>query len=146
MTQQTKTRSIKEINAEFEKVFTNSNLPKTQRSLRECGTDDFTQFDSFKLNLQGNKTFVLVKFAKSFDPSKQMEYKQKSLIFEDKLRDLHLSYLNLEIQEAINPNSPSIGYLIWDEYTDTEDVLLQALSDWQTKYENMTAIIFKHKG
>ncbi|PWL73858.1 hypothetical protein DBY21_09985 [Candidatus Gastranaerophilales bacterium] len=114
--------------------------------MRECGTDDFTQFDSFKLNLQENKTIVLVKFAKSFDPSKQMEYKQKSLIFEDKLRDLHLSYLNLEIQEAINPNSPSIGYLIWDEYTGTEDVLPQALSDWQTKYENMTAIIFKHKG
>lgn len=31
MTYQSETRSIKEINAEFEKVFTNSNLPKTKR-------------------------------------------------------------------------------------------------------------------
>lgn len=74
------------------------------------------------------------------------EYKQKAIIFEEKIRDANLSFLKLNILDTYNVYNPSSGFIVWDEYSDTKGrKLLQTIQDWKTKYENMEAIIFQYE-
>ena len=113
--------------------------------IREC-IDDFSVVDYFKLSFESGDVIALITFEAPFEDEKMPEYKQKAIIFEKKIRDANLSFLKLNILDTYNVYNPSSGFIVWDEYSDTNGrKLLQTIQDWKTKYENMDVIIFQYE-
>ena len=142
--------SIKMLNNEFKRVFAQPlGIRETTLRLRECIDgidDDFTEVDNFKLSFEAGEVIALITFEAPFDDEKMPEYKQKSVIFEEKIRDENLSFLKLNILDSYNVCNPSSGFIVWNEYADTNGIkLLQTIQDWKAKYENMDVIIFQYE-
>lgn len=138
--------SIKRLNKIFDHVFANPlNFRETALMIREC-IDDFSLVDSFKLSFEAGDVIALITFEAPFDDEKIPEYKQKAVIFEEKIRDANLSLLKLNILDTYSVCNPSSGFIVWDEYSNTNGrKLLQTIQDWKNKYENMEAIIFQYE-
>lgn len=142
--------SIKRLNNEFKRVFAKPlTFRETALKIRECidgMDDDFTEVDAFKLSFESSDVIALITFEAPFDDEKMPEYKQKSVIFEEKIRDAKLSFLKLNILDSYNVCNPSSGFIVWDEYSDKNGrKLLQTIQDWKAKYENMDVIIFQYE-
>ena len=142
--------SIKMLNNEFKRVFAQPlGIRETTLRLRECIDgidDDFTEVDNFKLSFEAGEVIALITFEAPFDDEKMPEYKQKSVIFEEKIRDENLSFLKLNILDTYNVCNPSSGFIVWNEYSDTNGIkLLQTIQDWKAKYENIVVIIFQYE-
>ena len=142
--------SIKMLNNEFKRVFAQPlGIRETALRLRECIDgidDDFTEVDNFKLSFEAGEVIALITFEAPFDDEKMPEYKQKSVIFEEKIRDENLSFLKLNILDTYNVCNPSSGFIVWNEYSDTNGIkLLQTIQDWKAKYENIVVIIFQYE-
>ena len=138
--------SIKRLNRTFDQVFAKPlNFKETALMIREC-IDDFSVVDYFKLSFESGDVIALITFEAPFEDEKMPEYKQKAVIFEEKIRDANLSFLKLNILDTYNVYNPSSGFIVWDEYSDTKGrKLLQTIQDWKTKYENIEAIIFQYE-
>ena len=148
MEQRTTSKTFKELNAEYEKLFAGMNTRRIHKRLREClSCEDYSSpLNSFKTALETCANSVIVTFKCPLTDEKINDYIPKMAIFEDKLLDQKFNFLKLNIFELYNTYSPEMGYFIWDDYPDTNDgKLLKAVDDWESKYgDNITVILFQY--
>lgn len=98
-----KTRTFKDINDEYTKLFKDMNIPRTVRRLSECvevtdGTS-YTPQDIFQDKFIDKELLFFVNFKPEFAIDDTEEEKNlRALTFETKIREAGLSYLKLVIQ------------------------------------------------
>lgn len=135
--------SIKDLNAEYARLFEAYGFTKTAKRLKEStdGTaESFTKPDALKLSLEDQPYVVFVTFEQTENDA---EYKQQVMKFEDNLRDEFFEVFNLDIISKTKQNVPMIGYLVWDENSKTDDELFYTIENWKKDYNKARVLIYK---
>lgn len=135
--------SIKDLNAEFARLFKAYGFTKAVKRLREStnGTaEGFTQLDALKLSLEEQPYVVFVTFEQTENDA---DYKQQVMNFEDNLLDASYRFLNLDVISKTKQNVPIIGYLVWDDNSKTDDELFYTIENWKKDYNKARVLIYK---
>ena len=135
--------SIKDLNAEYARLFEAYGFTKAAKRLREStdGTaESFTQPAALKLSLENQPYVVFVTFEQTENDT---EYKQQVMNFEDNLLDASYRFFNLDVISKTKQNVPIIGYLVWDENSKTDDELFYTIENWKKDYNKARVLIYK---
>ena len=145
-----KTRTFKDINDEYTKLFKDMNIPRTVRRLSECvevtdGTG-YTPQDIFQDKFIAKELMFFVNFKPEFAIDDTEE--EKSLIavtFETKIREASLSYLKLVISDNFLKGSKHAGYIVWADSLLTEDELFKIVEEWENTFNGIEVTAFRRK-
>ena len=128
--------SIKDLNAEYARLFEAYGFTKAAKRLREStdGTaESITQSDA-------QPYVVFVTFEQTENDA---DYKQQVMNFEDNLLDASYRFFNLDVISKTKQNVPIIGYLVWDENSKTDDELFYTIENWKKDYNKARVLIYK---
>lgn len=128
--------SIKDLNAEYARLFEAYGFTKAAKRLREStdGTaESITQPDA-------QPYVVFVTFEQTENDA---DYKQQVMNFEDNLLDASYRFFNLDVISKTKQNVPIIGYLVWDENSKTDDELFYTIENWKKDYNKARVLIYK---
>lgn len=128
--------SIKDLNAEYARLFEAYGFTKAAKRLREStdGTaESITQPDA-------QPYVVFVTFEQTENDA---GYKQQVMNFEDNLLDASYRFFNLDVISKTKQNVPIIGYLVWDENSKTDDELFYTIENWKKDYNKARVLIYK---
>lgn len=128
--------SIKDLNAEYARLFEAYGFTKAAKRLREStdGTaESITQPDA--------QPYVL--FVTFEQTENDADYKQQVMNFEDNLLDASYRFFNLDVISKTKQNVPIIGYLVWDENSKTDDELFYTIENWKKDYNKARVLIYK---
>ncbi len=128
--------SIKDLNAEYARLFEAYGFTKAAKRLREStdgAAESFTQPDA-------QPYVVFVTFEQTENDA---DYKQQVMNFEDNLLDASYRFFNLDVISKTKQNVPIIGYLVWDENSKTDDELFYTIENWKKDYNKARVLIYK---
>lgn len=128
--------SIKDLNAEYARLFEAYGFTKAAKRLRE--STDGTAESITQLDAQPYVVFV------TFEQTENdADYKQQVMNFEDNLLDASYRFFNLDVISKTKQNVPIIGYLVWDENSKTDDELFYTIENWKKDYNKARVLIYK---
>ena len=150
MDKNVKTRTFKDINDEYTKLFKDMNIPKTVRHLAECvdvsdGTG-YTPQDIFQDKFIDKELLFFVDFKPecAIDDTEE-EKSLRAVTFETKIREASLSYLELVISDNFLKGSNHAGYLVWADTLLTEDELFKIVEEWENTFNGIEVTAFRRK-
>ena len=135
--------SIKDLNAEYARLFEAYGFTKAAKRLREStdgAAESFTQTASLKSSLEDQPYVVFVTFEQTENDA---DYKQQVMNFEDNLLDASYRFFNLDVISKTKQNVPIIGYLVWDDNSKTDDELFYTIENWKKDYNKARVLIYK---
>lgn len=150
MDKNVKTRTFKDINDEYTKLFKDMNIPRTVRRLTECvavsdGTS-YTPQDIFQDRFIDKVLLFFVNFKPEFAIDDTEEEKSlRAVTFETKIREARLSYLKLVIPDNFLKGSKHSGYIVWADTLFTEDELFKILEGWAKTFNGIEVTAFRRK-
>lgn len=128
--------SIKDLNAEYARLFEAYGFTKAAKRLRE--STDGTAESIAQPDAQPYVVFV------TFEQTENdADYKQQVMNFEDNLLDASYRFFNLDVISKTKQNVPIIGYLVWDENSKTDDELFYTIENWKKDYNKARVLIYK---
>ncbi len=150
MDKNVKTRTFKDINDEYTKLFKDMNIPRTVRRLTECvavsdGTS-YTPQDIFQDKFIDKELLFFVNFKPEFAIDDTEEEKSlRAVTFETKIREARLSYLKLVIPDNFLKGSKHSGYIVWADTLFTEDELFKIVEGWAKTFNGIEVTAFRRK-
>lgn len=150
MDKNVKTRTFKDINDEYTKLFKDMNIPRTVRRLTECvavsdGTGCTPQ-DIFQDKFIDKELLFFVNFKPEFAIDDTEEEKSlRAVTFETKIREARLSYLKLVIPDNFLKGSKHSGYIVWADTLFTEDELFKIVEGWAKTFNGIEVTAFRRK-
>ena len=150
MDKNVKTRTFKDINDEYTKLFKDMNIPRTVRRLTECvavsdGTS-YTPQDIFQDKFIDKELLFFVNFKPEFAIDETEEEKSlRAVTFETKIREARLSYLKLVIPDNFLKGSKHSGYIVWADTLFTEDELFKIVEGWAKTFNGIEVTAFRRK-
>lgn len=116
------------------------------KRLNECvdGCVEETDVDRLKYALERPIFVALISFDSPWVREDE-EFKQFTVIFEDKIKEAELSYLPVETYCINDILKGYKSFFVWDDLTDNAQTLVETIQRWQLMYDNINISLFKYK-